>query len=200
MEKSNFPVCTKIAIIGGGASGVALLKKLIDSLIDNMDSKIEISIFEKNDSLGPGLAYQDDVLTSLINRDAKLMSIDSDNPRDFIEWVSNILHLNEEIKTTFLPRALFGMYLQESLRGIVQIAKRKGIKLHISKNEIIEITKIKQQYMLKTRDREFMIFDQVAICIGNTLSQDPFQLRGQNHYIQNPYPLREKLENIPTNS
>ena len=51
----------KIAMVGGGASAVVLLAHLLEQA-DTSDLKgLEVVIYEKNKTIGPGLAYSADL-------------------------------------------------------------------------------------------------------------------------------------------
>ena len=60
----------KIAVIGGGAGCVAFLHHFVD-LIGCLEAKfIKIKVYERRERVGPGLAYQEDCDSVLLNRGA----------------------------------------------------------------------------------------------------------------------------------
>lgn len=64
----------KIAVIGGGAGCVAFLHHFVD-LIGCLEAKfIKIKVYERRERVGPGLAYQEDCDSVLLNRGALTMS------------------------------------------------------------------------------------------------------------------------------
>jgi len=122
-----------ISIVGGGAVGVSLLYQIIKK---NTGSycipNLEINIFEKKSKLGRGLAYAEDSDVNLLNRPADTMSAIYGNPQDFMQWLTNnkqwrdsypnlMIDKNSDL---FLPRSLFGMYLESLFNDAMVIAKK----------------------------------------------------------------------------
>lgn len=77
----------KIAVIGGGAGCVAFLHHFVD-LIGCLEAKfIKIKVYERRERVGPGLAYQEDCDSVLLNRGALTMSASGDDLSTFFAWI-----------------------------------------------------------------------------------------------------------------
>ncbi|WP_100617843.1 FAD/NAD(P)-binding protein [Bacillus cereus] len=192
---------SSIAIIGSGAAGVSLLHYLTVNLNKSnvLKPQVSITIYEKESSVGPGIAYQDDCQSLLLNRESKQMSVMVEKPNHFWEWYQSKCRMVFE-QEEFLPRSLFGEYLKYVFEKSIQRALKKNIKINIKYNEVTNILKRDKKYVVMTSDKETEEFDQVLICIGSTRLNDFYNLNEKSQYIYNPYPFKEKMSFIPNNS
>lgn len=190
-----------IAIIGSGAAGVSLLHYLTVNLnkSNELKSQISITIYEKKSSIGPGIAYQDDCISLLLNRDSKQMSVMVEKPNHFWEWYKSKYRMVFE-QEEFLPRSLFGEYLKSVFEKCIQRALKKNIRVNIKYNEVVNVLKMDKNYIVTTSDEETEEFDQVLLCIGSTRLNDFYNLNGKSQFIHNPYPFKEKMSFIPKKS
>ena len=69
----------EIAVIGGGAGCVAFLHHFVERISCSEKDFIKIKVYERRDRVGPGLAYQDDCDSVLLNRGALTMSASGDD-------------------------------------------------------------------------------------------------------------------------
>src|SRR3990167_11530857 len=121
-----------ITIVGCGAVGASQLYHLVEQLInDNIAENFEILIFEKSASLGRGMAYIEDSQTNILNRPAGTMSLLHNKPDDFLNWlITNKKKWKKKypnlkmykLSDAFLPRSLFGMYIEDTLQHAIQKA------------------------------------------------------------------------------
>ncbi|MEN1938916.1 FAD/NAD(P)-binding protein [Paenibacillus sp. 102] len=190
-----------IAIIGSGAAGVSLLHYLTVNLSKSNELKpqISITIYEKESSIGPGVAYQDDSSSLLLNRDSKQMSVMVDKPNHFWEWYKSKYRMIFE-QEEFLPRSLFGEYLKNVFEKSIQRALKKNIRVNIKYNEVVNILKMDKNYIVTTSDEETEEYNQVLLCIGSTRLNDFYNLNGKSQFIYNPYPFKERISFIPKNA
>ncbi|KEK24990.1 FAD/NAD(P)-binding protein [Bacillus gaemokensis] len=197
MSQSN----RSIAIIGSGAAGVSLLHYLTVNLNKSNESKppISITIYEREASIGPGIAYRDDCSSLLLNRDSKQMSVMVEKPNHFWEWYKSKYRMVFE-QEEFLPRSLFGEYLKNVFEKSIQRALRKNVRVSIKYNEVASVLKTDKKYIITTSDEETKEFDQVLLCIGSTRLNDFYNLNGKSQFIYNPYPFKETMSIIPKNS
>ena len=99
-----------IAIVGGGASGtlcaIALLRH-------PSTRPRRVIVVEPAANLGVGVAYGTDSVAHLLNVRANGMSAHADEPGHFVDWARQrgIAASGPE----FLPRALYGVYLRDTL-------------------------------------------------------------------------------------
>ncbi|MEH3114567.1 FAD/NAD(P)-binding protein, partial [Pedobacter terrae] len=120
----------KIAIIGGGPSGLFMYKRLIES----KDPNFEIEIFERKDYLGAGMPY------SAEGANVEHITNVSDNEIPIIfnsieDWVKiapqEILKKFDIDSDKFneykvLPRLFFGEYLSAQFNLLEEVAENKG--------------------------------------------------------------------------
>ncbi|REG91652.1 FAD/NAD(P)-binding protein [Flavobacterium aquicola] len=182
----------RIAIIGGGPSGLFLYKRLLES----SDSNFEVHIFEKKDVLGSGMPYSCDGAN-----DEHITNVSDNETPDMVssiqEWMRTIpADLLERFGIDYenfneykvLPRLLFGYYLSAQFKLLQEIAEIKGIttRIHYQTNvtDIIfdEQTKVVWAETLKGKIK----FDYVIISIGHNW---PMRHEGKiKGYYDSPYP------------
>src|SRR5690554_7213442 len=100
----------KIAIVGFGVSGAALLMSLKTS--GKLDADVHVDIFDPNHEPAVGLAYGKDSERLLLNAFPTAMSLNPENKHEFSEWLER--HYPEYNATVDLvPRTVFGEYRSE---------------------------------------------------------------------------------------
>ncbi|MFC4075959.1 FAD/NAD(P)-binding protein [Salinithrix halophila] len=188
----------KMAIVGGGAACVCYFHYLVKYLLQMRSPiRVEVTIFEKEKQVGPGLAYQKDYPILRLNRSSQSMSAIVENPSHFWSWYQDhILSRTHGKGEEFLPRSVFGQYLQEVFHQTMQLANREPLQAKIEYNEIVDVNKINRKIELITQSGESSLFDFVVLCTGHNPSRDPYQLKGTPRYNHQPYPLHETLESI----
>lgn len=177
----------KLAIVGGGISASSLLKKLRESTLSNL----EIDIFEKNHKLGAGFPYSDDASTAIMNEHAIDLSIYSENPQDFYNWLADN---NPEWADpdAFVPRQIYGNYLHDRMLPYYQ---KEGIT--VIQEEVVDMEFDQHIHDLQTADGAWhRNYEAVFFAIGHPPYADHYSLLGQNNYIHNPYPIQNKLHDF----
>jgi len=94
------PRDSKIAIVGGGCSGLLTAVNLIRS-----GFRGRLTVIEPREQLGAGLAYSTSFDQHLLNVPAEKMSALSDQPSHFLNWL-RAKHLPEAAAGLFAPRKL----------------------------------------------------------------------------------------------
>lgn len=192
-DKSVQSIPASISIVGGGASGVAALIKIIDHAIEAKKTHFSIHMFEKYDSAGPGLPYREDQDYRLkVNDPSDEMIIDIDNPKDFLNWLKkNKEKLKKEHPTIsdsienaaneinkFPPRALFGEYLRDKISEYVNKAKEHNIDVVIHANtEIVHAAPIEDHHWRLTAKigqsgNQIFLADQLILATGHLPSHN----------------------------
>lgn len=98
-----------IAVIGGGFSAVAT----VINLLDRIGQDKSIALVSRKAGLGRGVAYSTKEPCHRLNVPAGRMSLFADKPDHLCEWLAD--EATEFGAEDFIPRQLYGRYLQETL-------------------------------------------------------------------------------------
>lgn len=180
----------KIAIVGAGLSGASVLKTIINH--ENFNESFSIDVYEKRDRLGVGLAYDSDDDVVMLNVDPEGLSLDQDNPNDFVEWLNE----NYEQPKNFeglVSRPRFGNYIESHFKPYFDHPQ-----VHSYIDEVTDLHPVENKYKLSTTEgTKDTIYDAVFLALGHPDYADYYNLKGTTNYIHNPYPMNEKLSQIP---
>ena len=106
-----------IAIIGAGFTGSLLALHLLE----RSQPGDRIYLIERNAQFGRGLAYSTGNPNHLLNVRAGNMSAYADQPDHFVQWLRGLPKATQTLLneyptlTTFVPRGLYGSYIQQQL-------------------------------------------------------------------------------------
>ncbi|SBW16151.1 hypothetical protein BR10RB9215_C20821 [Brucella sp. 10RB9215] len=126
-----------IVVVGGGATSLSFLRSFYDEYARAMASQpLTIYVVEKRRFKGRGLAYDLDVSTNLLNTRAGFITPFADKPGHFYEWLSsNRGSWEDEFPSldisadTFVPRPLFGLYLEYMMSDMAGMFAAIGVEL-----------------------------------------------------------------------
>jgi hypothetical protein len=183
----------RIALIGGGPSALAVVKKLLCC----EPSRFSVDIFERNGSLGKGMPYSTQGASA-----EHITNISSDELAPFDEtlaqWLRKQSHAylashgidkaNLHVKHV-IPRLLFGDYLTAQFEALIHKAASNGLNINVHVNS--EVLDIKPSNNNQTTDVHAVSgwvtgFDKVIICTGHTWPRnDEAKVAG---YFDSPYP------------
>jgi len=193
---------TSVAIVGAGASGVAcLIQLVIKHIVFRKTSPLLISLFEKKEEFGPGLAYGTGQEGHLLNTRAGLMGILPEEPLHFVQWA----HQHKEVierkyglcnihPDTYPPRRLYGDYVRAMLEHYCHEADRFNVVVKRERADVIGATIDKKgQIMLATRDRRHRA-DYTILATGNPMSNNFRHLERYQGYIPSPWPSTRILD------
>ncbi|MGD9057815.1 MAG: FAD/NAD(P)-binding protein [Desulfobacterales bacterium] len=206
------------AIIGGGLTATAMLSQLVDKVCHEIDpnqlnlSKIQIQIFEKQDTFGPGFPHCDRNVMPfhITNMCAKDMGIRLTNPADFQEWVSDHQHHLKKLSPHLLngaddpdrcnhyPRAIMGTYLKEKFQEAHRKAQTLGLMVDLhSQSEVIDLEEKHNQVRLTVKhlgsgSTFSCVADRVLLATGHWFKK----MEGAT-YFPSPWPANNLLQKIP---
>lgn len=184
-----------VAVVGAGGASVAFLHQLVALVEPAQAALMRVVIFEPRPQVGAGLAYQDDVETALLNRNAETMSVSASDYSTFSAWLRWKAHHEYALKSVsaadltgaYVPRATFGRFLCDFLRESCGVALRKGLKIDVIAHSVETITR-GERYRLSYGD-QVLLADSVLLAVDNTGPRDHYQLTGHPRFIASPYPL-----------
>ncbi|MGZ3874322.1 MAG: FAD/NAD(P)-binding protein [Mucilaginibacter sp.] len=183
----------RVAILGGGPSGLFMFKRLVES----GSADLKIDIFERKKQLGAGMPYStegasDEHITNVSGNEIPLLVT------PLAEWIKTVpidtlikFHIDPKKFNDYkvLPRLLFGQYLSAQFHLLEQKAKAAGIPYQIHYNsEVTDVIDFPEQQLVKVEiagDKSFE-YDQVIICTGHNW---PAKHEGTvPGYFDSPYP------------
>src|ERR1700729_1424695 len=179
-------------IVGGGFSGTVLAANLLRR---PPAGGADVVLIERSTVMGRGVAYAAHEFPYLLNVPAARSSADSRDPLQFLRFAQNKLaNVDGE---DFLPRALYGEYLQDLLLR----AEREAlphVRLTRVFDEVTGIAKLSDGAALAAEfaDRAPILGDALVLALGNPSAPLPHwaqELNGHAAFRQNPRDLPETL-------
>jgi len=149
-----------IAIIGGGAAGAAVFGGLLAQ--DTSDTVHWVA--GRSTPVGHGVAYSTQDEHHLLNVRASGMGLYIDADEDFATFSSR-LRANVE-PTDFLPRRLFGHYVESQLRSRVSVAEQRNRDVHIHAREAVSMRRTSSGYDVALDDGTALIAQRVVLALG----------------------------------
>lgn len=171
------PDRSRVAIVGGGASGVLTALQLLSG---SDDSSLCVTIHEASGVLGRGIAYGTSDPRHLLNVRARHMSAFADVPSDLLDWARRAGR--DPDPQGFLPRMEYAAYLQDTL------AAAADHRLTISAGRVDDIVRTAAGFELRTRDR-VATSDTVVLAYGNQRPQPLAGLADRPGLIADPWDL-----------
>src|SRR5580698_3676557 len=181
-----------IAIVGAGFSGTVLAANLLRRPLSNGG---DIVLIERSAVMGRGLAYADREFPYLLNVPAARLSADSQDPLQFLRFAQR--HAPGVGPEDFLPRSLYGEYLQDALLQAERAAP-KSTRLVRVFGEVRQITRRGggQPLAVGFADRAPIAADRVILALGNPLPRPlPWSagVEGHRAYYPDPWSLPTAL-------
>lgn len=212
---NTFHSCNQnLVIIGGGVSGIFTLCKLIDLKIDHdCFLPIHITLIEKNNALGEGMAYTNYHDSNLLNTAAGLLSnmggqnkFCLNNQPSFLKWIRNnipiwhqhypALSVQNISKNNYLPRGMIGIYLRDILEYYIKIANHYEAHIDIIYDEAVDIEKYHDQHFkIILRNHDAIHCEKLVLALGGFL-RTAFPFTEHPGYFTNPWPQNQNLTRL----
>jgi uncharacterized NAD(P)/FAD-binding protein YdhS len=175
-----------IAIVGGGFSGTTVAANLLR--LRNW-GPARVVLIERTRRIARGIAYADREYKYLLNVPAGRMSANPREPLEFLEFAKR--RLPYATADDFLPRALYGEYLEASLTS-AELSAQPDVRFEKMRAEIVEISRDAESgaIHLHTTDGRSIIADDVVLALGNPAPASPpimDCLSGSPRYSEDPW-------------
>lgn len=148
----------RVAIIGGGASGVLTALQLLSSSREPAYVDLSVTVHEASGVLGRGIAYGTSDPRHLLNVRARHMSAYADVPSDLLDWARRAGR--DPDPQGFLPRMEYSAYLQDTLADVADH------RLTISAGRVDDLLPVDGGFELRTRGR-VSYAEHVVLAYGN---------------------------------
>jgi uncharacterized NAD(P)/FAD-binding protein YdhS len=163
----------RIAIIGGGFCGTVTAVNLARLT----DAPLEVTVINSGQPLGRGVAYGTRRPEHLLNVVARNMSALADQPGHFVEWLGTRSDFADvaaaELRETFVPRRVYGDYLQGLFLWYAQaLADGKKVRIDSLDAEALDIVPAGQRITVVTSTGATLEADKVVLATGNQAPAD----------------------------
>jgi len=191
----------KIAILGGGPSGLFMYKRLVESGIKNL----AIEIFERKDMLGSGMPYSTEGANEehITNVSDNEIPVIFNSIEDWVKMAPKPLlkkfNINSDTFNEYkvLPRLFFGEYLSAQFELLKEVADDKGMitKIHLN----TQVTNIiddpaKNNVGVEVNGKDITYFDHIIVCVGHNW---PKKHEGKiPEYYDSPYPPKKLAKQV----
>ena len=175
-----------IAIVGGGFSGTTVAANLLRT--PNWGAA-RVVLIERTRGVARGIAYADRDYKYLLNVPAGRMSANPREPLEFLEFAKR--RLPYATAEDFLPRALYGEYLEASLAS-AELSASADVQLERMRAEVVEIRRgdDSASFHLDTIDGRTIGADDAVLALGNPAPASlPMMdaLLGSPRYFEDPW-------------
>lgn len=182
---------TRIAIVGGGFSGVMTAVNLSRLA----KRPLHLFIINHQRPVGRGVAYGTRRMEHLLNVAARNMSAFPDQPDHFLQWLRSRSEYDEvperDLREKFIPRMIFGDYLRSILQHHLQARDAESlVTVDFISGEAIDIEKQGTEVIVHLKEGQPIPADRVVLATGN---EAPAELPGaealNDHpgWISNPW-------------
>lgn len=164
-----------VIIIGGGASGVILAAHLLRS----NDPGLRVTLVERRDSFGKGMAYSAALSDHLLNVAATNMSAFPDDPSHYWRWLQEKQLVSADAGPVYTPRSTYGRYLQDILEGVTERERTTG-RLRLVQQECLGVTTTPAGVEARLADGTSLVGHVAVLATGHDEEPAP----GQNFAVR----------------
>ncbi len=153
---------TRIAIVGGGATGALVALHLVRAL---PKSQAEIIVIEPAGTVGRGLAYATDDPRHLLNVRVANMSAFADQPDHLLEWLRREGAVRGVAAATpfcFIPRGTYGAYIADLAQKLLTSGAVRQIR-----DRCLDLIEDAESVTLRLSSGETVRAEWVVLATGN---------------------------------
>lgn len=157
----------RIAIIGGGFSGISVAAHLISK----SSKPFQLYLIDKN-KLGKGVAYSTRDPHHFLNVRAINMSAFEEDREHFWRWLQEhkdlvrSVYSSEFASHSYFPRLLYGHYLEDVLERAKQEALTKKINFHIIQDEVVALSKDNGNLTIEFKQSPALCVNAAVLAVG----------------------------------
>ncbi|KAJ5606301.1 FAD-NAD(P)-binding-domain-containing protein [Penicillium lagena] len=182
-----------VVVVGGGASGLAILLQLIER-VKNGENLGQVVILEKSEIPGPGLAYSNACAGTFLNMHSDTMGLYFDKPLHFTQSRASLE------AGPFPSRESYGDYLQATWSQAIEDAQQDGLSVSVIHQEANDIDRLNDGALSLTLENGTQLVSQsVVLALGNFTAPCSPHLINLPGFFSSPWPL-SKLKSIPPSS
>ena len=172
-----------LVIVGAGFSGTLVAANLLKS---QHWAATRIVLIERSASIARGKAYADRSYPYLLNVPAGRMSADPNSPLDFLCFAQH--RIPEATAEDFLPRALYGQYLEATLLD-AEVSAAPHVQFERLRADVCGIEPAGDAgYRVQLADGRHLDAGDVVLALGNPAPADlPGTENLQHHYTSDPW-------------
>ncbi|SMQ86192.1 Uncharacterized NAD(P)/FAD-binding protein YdhS [Devosia lucknowensis] len=149
-----------VTIIGGGASGVLLAAHLLR----DPETDIRVTLLERRGQFGQGLAYSARLRDHRVNVPARGMSAFADDPDHFWRWLQQRDYPAPHGSWVFVPRRLYGTYLEHVLS---QAGQSRPGRLIVLAEEAVSVRETRQGMETVLDNGTVITSDYAVLAVGH---------------------------------
>ncbi|GGF27885.1 FAD/NAD(P)-binding protein [Echinicola rosea] len=195
-----------ITIIGGGANGIsAFIELFIQITMAGLEREVQVTLVEKDDKLGYGLAFGTPQPGHILNTQADLMGIFAHEPGHFADWLkkqdhrqSNNVKGTGNLDNAYTTRIFYGDYIAEQAATYFKRAKALNFSIHVLKDHATDIDIDKGKYQVKLESGETISSDFIILALGTPKPNNFTSFRKHKRYLDFPWPASRIKAKIPT--
>lgn len=193
-----------LAVLGAGSVATSFLRQFAHHVGCEGGTAVDvILIFDSNAQAGAGNAYQDDTASNLLNTRATGMSALKSDPNHFYDWaMRNESRWRAKFPSVcmkpdaFVPRALFGQYMNEVYDESVSMLRELGVTVKRIEALATCLRKLDDRYEVTDEYGHKFLTDLTVLAVGNQESMQFDFLRSHAGYFPTPYPCTKLVQSI----
>lgn len=154
-----------VAVVGAGATGVALIVQLVRSL----PAGSRVLVVASPGETARGVAYGTALPLHLLNVRAGRMSVIHDDCDHFVRWLVAARwngSVEDKVCETYVPRTVYGSYLLDTLHREIAVARGR-VRVDIVEDRVADVASGDGFYALRTEDGTGARAAAVALCLGH---------------------------------
>ncbi|MFI1100999.1 FAD/NAD(P)-binding protein [Streptomyces melanogenes] len=187
-----------IGVIGCGTVGATLVAALA-ARAEEFTGPGELVLVDRPEGRWRGRAYQRDTEAVLANGPMFGMSLYLDDPEHGVRWAEArglAVHPDERGVHRFLSRPVYGDYLEDGVEEALDTLRAAGWRVRSVEERATGVERDGDGVVIRHPGGSVRV-DRAVLCVGGRADDDAYGLRGTPGYIDDPYPLRDALAEVP---